>query len=243
MDKRLTLFTILSSVFLTALVLAETTGGKLIQLRVSDSLVFTLTMGVIPFPITFIVTDIINEYFGRKGIRLVTFVGMAMVVMSLLLLQIDMAIPAAVISPVSDAAFNAVFGVSARIFIGSLTAYLLGQMVDISVFHFIRGRTGEKLLWLRATGSTIVSQLLDSFVVLFIAFLGTLTVGQIANIGLTNYIYKFLIAVAITPVLYIVHRLVDRYLGKELAHQMMEEAHRRGEISAVSQQGQSVGSM
>jgi uncharacterized integral membrane protein (TIGR00697 family) len=110
-------------------------------------------------------------------------------------------------------------------------------LVDISVFHFIRGRTGEKLLWLRATGSTLVSQLLDSFVVLFIAFLGTLTVGQILNIGLTNYIYKFLIAIAITPLLYIVHGLVDRYLGKKLAHQMMEDAHRRGEVITGLRQG------
>jgi hypothetical protein len=225
MDKRLRLYSVLSAIFLTALVLAETTGGKLIQLALNDNLVFTLTMGVIPFPITFIVTDIINEYFGRKGIRFITLLGMVMVSCALLVLQLQMAIPAAVISPVPDSAFNTVFGISTRIILGSLTAYLVGQFVDISVFHFLRARTKGKMLWLRATGSTVVSQLVDSFVVLFIAFYGPLSAGQIFNIGLTNYIYKFCIAVAITPLLYVVHELVDRYLGKELAHKMEIEAH------------------
>lgn len=225
MDKRIALFASLSAVFLTALVIAETTGGKLIQLTVGDSLVFTMTMGVIPFPITFLVTDIINEYYGRRGIRFVTFLGMGMVLMALVILQVDMAIPAAVISPVTDEAFNSVFGVSARIFIGSLVAYVIGQLIDISVFHALRERTGGKMLWLRATGSTLVSQLVDSFVVLTIAFLGPLSMGQILQIGVTNYFYKFLIALSLTPFLYLVHSLVDRYLGKDLAGQMMREAH------------------
>lgn len=229
MDKRVTLFTILSAVFLTALILAETTGGKLIQFAVGDGLIFTLTMGVIPFPVTFIVTDIINEYYGRRGIRFITVLGMVMVLFALILLQIAMAIPAAAISPVSDEAFNSVFGVSTRIIVGSLTAYLIGQFVDIFVFHRLRRLTRGRMLWLRATGSTVVSQFIDSFVVLFIAFLGPLSVGQIFGIGLTNYLYKFGIAVAITPLLYLVHAGVDRYLGHELAAAMAAEAHGPGQ--------------
>jgi uncharacterized integral membrane protein (TIGR00697 family) len=234
MDKRIKLYTILSSIFLSALILAEITGGKLLQVRTGDSLAFTMTMGVIPFPVTFLVTDIINEYFGRQGIRFITFVGMSMVLFVLLLLQIDMAIPAADISPVPDEAFNGVFGVSARIIVGSLAAYLIGQLADISVFHFVRKRTGGRLLWLRATGSTVVSQLIDSFVVLFIAFSGTLAAGEIVSVGLTNYLYKFGIAVAITPLLYIVHNLVDRYLGEDLAATMVSSAHPAPTLSEVS---------
>jgi len=225
-NKPLRLFTILSSIFLTALLLAEITGGKLIKFELSANLAFTMTMGVIPFPVTFIITDIINEYYGRRGMRFVTFVGMGMVLFALLLLQIDMAVPAAAISPVTDEAFTMVFGFSARIIVGSLIAYMIGQLVDISVFHFIRARTGGKYLWLRATGSTVVSQLIDSFVVLFIAFLGPLTVSQILVIGTTNYLYKFIIAILITPFLYLAHSLVDRYLGKNLAAAMTEDAHR-----------------
>lgn len=225
MDKRVKLFTILAGVFLTALLLAETTGGKLIQVGFADDLIFTLTMGVIPFPVTFIVTDIINEYYGRRGIRFITILGMLMVLFALILLQIEMAIPAAAISPVSNEAFNTVFGVSTRIIVGSLTAYLIGQFVDIYVFHYLRRRTGARLLWLRATGSTVVSQFIDSFVVLFIAFLGPLSAMQIVGIGMTNYIYKFIVAVGITPILYLVHAGVDRYLGHELAASMAAEAH------------------
>lgn len=225
MDKRVKLFTILAGVFLTALLLAETTGGKLIQIAFAEDLIFTLTMGVIPFPVTFIVTDIINEYYGRRGIRFITILGMLMVLFALVLLQIEMAIPAAAISPVSHEAFNTVFGVSTRIIVGSLTAYLIGQFVDIYVFHYLRRRTGARLLWLRATGSTVVSQFIDSFVVLFIAFLGPLSAMQIFGIGMTNYIYKFVVAVGITPILYLVHAGVDRYLGHDLAASMAAEAH------------------
>jgi hypothetical protein len=236
MDKRIKLYTLLSSIFLSALILAEITGSKLIQLPITEGLVFTMTMGVVPFPVTFIVTDIINEYYGRKGIRYVTFMGMAMILFVLVLLRIDMVIPAASFSPVNDEAFNMVFSASGRIIVGSLTAYIIGQLIDISVFHYLREKTGAKLLWLRATGSTIVSQLMDSFVVLFIAFSGTLVVEQIVSVGITNYIYKFLIAVLITPLLYIVHRLIDRYLGMELAEQMMEQAHRVGARSSAVQE-------
>ncbi|HEX9657665.1 MAG TPA: queuosine precursor transporter [Bacteroidota bacterium] len=230
MDKRIKLFTVLSSIFLSALILAEVTGGKLIQLTLSEEWIFTMTMGVIPFPITFIITDIINEYFGRKGMRYITFLGMAMVVMVLVLLQVDMIVPAAAISPVSDEAFIGVFGISVRIIIGSIIAYILGQLIDISIFHFIRERTGGRLLWLRATGSTLISQLIDSFVVLLIAFSGQLSFGTIMEIGVTNYIYKFAIAILITPALYLMHNIIDRYLGKELAEEMMEQAHREGTI-------------
>lgn len=225
MDKPLRLYTALAGLFLTALILAEITGGKLIQVRIPDGMAFTMTMGVIPFPITFIITDLLNEYYGRRGIRFVTLLGMGCVLFALLILQIDMAIPAAAISPVPDEAFNAVFGVSTRIIIGSLTAYLIGQLVDIAVFHAIRKRTGGRMLWLRATGSTVVSQFIDSFVVLFIAFGGTLATGDILGIGATNYIYKFLLALGITPLLYLGHMLVDRYLGTEVAAGMMRAAH------------------
>lgn len=225
MDKRLRLYTTLSSVFLSALILAEITGSKLIQIPFVGGFMFTMTMGVVPFPVTFIVTDIINEYYGRKGIRFVTFVGMAMILLVLAILQIDMSIPAASFSPVGDEAFNNVFGASARIIVGSLAAYLIGQLVDIAVFHWLRQKTGSRMLWLRATGSTVVSQLIDSFVVLFVAFSGVLSVDQILEIGLTNYLYKFLIAVAITPLLYLLHGVIDRYLGREQAERMMQEAH------------------
>ncbi len=222
MDPRSRLYTVLCALFLTALLLAEITGSKLIQLRLSEEWVFTMTMGVIPFPLTFIVTDLINEYFGKPGIRFVTVIGMIMIALAFLILSIDMAIPAAAISSVTDDQFNAVFGQSNRIILGSLTAYLIGQMIDIQVFHWIRQRTHQRMLWLRATGSTFVSQGMDSFVVLFIAFAGVIPTTTILNIGLTNYIYKFVLAILITPVIYLAHYWIDRYLGSRAAEMITQ---------------------
>ncbi len=223
MSKRQKLYTVLTGIFLTALILAEITGSKLIQSKVTEDLIFTMTMGVIPFPVTFLVTDIVNEYYGKPGIRFITVLGMIMIAFTYAILMIDMSIPAAEISPVQDEAFNSVFGQSNRIILGSIVAYLIGQMIDIQMFHYIRKRTHERWLWLRATGSTFVSQLIDSFVVLFIAFSGKIAFDQIVNIGITNYIYKFFIAIALTPVIYLTHSLIDRYLGDE-AHAMIHQA-------------------
>lgn len=224
-DKRIKLYTLLSGIFLSALLLAEFTGGKLIQLPFTGSLTISITMGVLPFPLTFVITDIINEFYGRSGIRFITFVGMGMVLLVMVLLQFDMMIPAAVNSPVDDASFNRVFGISVRIIVGSLTAYIVSQFVDISVFHLFRSRTGVRMLWLRATGSTLVSQLVDSFLVLYIAFAGTLSMDVITGIGAANYLYKSLIAILVTPLLYIIRRGIKWYLGGDLMTRMLEEAH------------------
>ena len=123
-------------------------------------------------------------------------------------------------------AFSGIFRQGLSIIAGSISAFLLGQLLDVSVFHWLRGRTGEKNLWLRATGSTLVSQLADSFVVLFIAFyfFGNWSLSQVLSVGVINYIYKGLVAVLLTPVLYVAHALIDRYLGVKKAAQLVKEA-------------------
>ncbi len=227
------LFVVCTAVFLTALVVAEATAGKFFTafdlpfavtlLGVTfDSVV--MTAGVIAFPVTFIVTDVLNEYYGKQGIRFVTLVGMAMIVFEFALLQIAMMVPASPISPVPQDAFTAVFGVSGRIIAGSITAYLVGQFIDISLFHWLRNLTGGRYLWLRATGSTLGSQFLDTFIVLIVAFAGQLAFAEILAITLFNYTYKFIISVAITPLIYGAHWAMDRYLGHDLAHALIEGA-------------------
>lgn len=227
------LFVVCAAVFLTALVVAEATASKFFTafelpfpLRILgmefNSVI--MTAGVIAFPITFIVTDLMNEYFGKKGIRFVTMLGMVMIMFEFALLQIAMAVPTADISPVPEEAFNTVFGASGRIIFGSLVAYLLGQLADISLFHWLRKKTQGKHLWLRATGSTFGSQFLDTFVVLMVAFAGQLSFQEILAITLFNYGYKFIIAIVITPVIYGAHWVMDRYLGAEQAEEMLEQA-------------------
>ena len=227
------LFVVCAAVFLTALVVAEATASKFftafdlpfpIQILGQEFTSVIMTAGVIAFPVTFIVTDLMNEYFGKKGIRFVTWIGMIMIIFEFALLQIAMAVPTSSISPVPDDAFNVVFGASGRVIFGSLVAYVIGQLADITLFHWLRGLTKGKHLWLRATGSTFGSQFLDTFIVLLVAFAGQLSFQEIVAITLFNYSYKFIIAILITPVIYAAHWVMDNYLGKEEAAQLIEQA-------------------
>ncbi len=217
------LYVFCAAVFITALVIAEATASKFFTAFHLSSPVTILgvqfdsvimTAGVIAFPITFIVTDLMNEYFGYRGVAYVTLVGMVMIIFEFAILQVAMAVPTASISPVSGAAFNEVFGASGRIILGSLVAYLLGQFADIFLFQWLRKKTGGRALWLRATGSTFGSQFIDTFVVLMVAFAGQLAFAEIVAITLFNYGYKFIIAIAITPIIYLAHWCMDLYLGK-----------------------------
>jgi hypothetical protein len=227
------LYVICASIFITALVVAEATASKFfnafhLPFAISifgvefDSVI--MTAGVIAFPITFIVTDLVNEYYGKKGIRFITVLGMVMILFEFAILQIAMAVPTSSISPVPSEAFNTVFGASGRIIFGSLTAYLIGQLADITLFHWLRQKTHGRMLWLRATGSTFGSQFLDTFIVLMVAFAGRLRIQEILAITLFNYGYKFVIAIVITPIIYLAHWVMDGYLGHEMAEEMIEAA-------------------
>lgn len=226
-------YVVCAAVFLTALVIAEATAGKFFTaFRLPFPLTIlgvefesvVMTAGVIAFPVTFIVTDVMNEYFGKAGIRFVTYVGLAMVVFAFGILQVALATPTAPISPVPDEAFALVFGTTTRVIVGSLIAYLVGQLLDIALFHRLRQWTDGRHLWLRATGSTLGSQFIDTFVVLVVAFAGQLALGEIIAITLFNYGYKVVIAIAITPLVYLGHYLIDRYLGDEKAERLIEQA-------------------
>ena len=227
------LFVVCTAIFLTALVVAEATAGKLftvIKLPFAINILgqsfdeVVMTAGVIAFPITFIITDLLNEYFGKPGIKFVTYIGMMMIMFEFGLIKVAMSVPTASISPVPAEAFNTVFGASGRIIVGSLVAYLVGQLADISLFHWLRKLTDGKHLWLRATGSTFGSQFLDTFIVLFIAFYGPMTIQTIVAVTLFNYAYKFIVAILITPLIYVAHWVIDRYLGNETSHDLIESA-------------------
>ncbi len=234
------LFVVCTAVFITGLVIAEATASKFFT---AFDLPFTLsifgvefdsvimTAGVIAFPVTFIVTDLLNEYYGKSGIRFVTFLGMVMIVFEFAILQVAMSVPTASISPVPEEAFDLVFGATGRIIFGSITAYLIGQIVDITLFHWLRQLTQGRMLWLRATGSTLGSQFLDTFIVLIVAFAGQLRIQEILAITLFNYGYKFIIAVIITPIIYLFHWIMDWYLGSETADQMIRQAEQGQEVT------------
>lgn len=220
----------LAGFFVTNAILGEVTGGKLFTFGV-----FTLSIGVIPWPVVFIATDLINEYFGREGVKRLTLMTIALIVYAFVVLFLAMQVPAAAFSPVTDAQFKAVFGQSLWIIVGSVTAFALSQLVDVGVFWLVRHRTGGRLLWMRATGSTVVSQLIDSIVIIGIAFWlpGKVKTSEFLQVAASNYSFKLLIALGTTPLLYAGHAAIDRFLGVDEAHQLIEQSAKASE-EAVS---------
>jgi uncharacterized integral membrane protein (TIGR00697 family) len=219
--RRDLVFLVLAGVFVTNAVLGEVTGGKLFTFGL-----FTMSIGVIPWPVVFLTTDLINEYFGRAGVKRLTFMTIALIVYAFVVLFAAIQVPAASFSPVTDEQFNAVFGQSLWIIAGSVTAFAASQLVDVTVFWLVRHRTGARFLWLRATGSTAISQLIDSIVIIGIAFWlpGKVSTEEFFIVAATNYSYKFLIAVGLTPFLYAAHAAIDNFLGAREAHQLIERA-------------------
>ncbi len=220
MTKKEIVFIVLAGFFITNAIVGEMIGGKLIQIGP-----FIMSIGILPWPVVFLSTDLINEYFGKKGVRTITFLTAGLIVYTFIVLFAGMNVGSASFSPVNSEQFNAVFGQSLWIIVGSLTAFLFSQLIDVAVFWFIRSRTGHKLIWLRATGSTVVSQLIDTFVVSGIAFFlpGKISLSEYLNVAFTGYIFKFIVALSVTPLIYLGHAAVKRFLGGEESEKLVAD--------------------
>lgn len=217
LDRRHKLFLVLAGIFTTCLVVGDIIGGKLVETTLFG-LAFTTTVGMVPFPVTFLLTDVLNEFYGKRAARFVTLVGFGMAVLAFTFIFIAAGIPFAAMTRASDwtgvneAAFNNVFLGSLRMIVASLCAFLVSQFVDIGVFHLLKKVTAGRFLWLRATGSTAVSQLIDTVTINFVAWSGMMSAGKIVNIIYSAYGLKLLIAVGLTPLIYLCHTLVQRGL-------------------------------
>jgi len=239
--KRAYLYIFLSAIFLTNAILAEVIGVKIFSLEetigvkpanidlLGFSLSFNLTAGVLLWPFVFITSDVINEYFGKPGVRRISFLTAGFICYVFIAIWGTTGLPpAAFWLDVNknlngtnnfdiNLAFNALFRQGLGIIIGSITAFLVGQLLDAYVFHAIKKYTGSSKIWLRATASTLVSQLIDSFVVLVVAFyiFGNWSFEQVIAVGIINYIYKSAMALLMIPLLYVAHYFIESYLGKE----------------------------
>ena len=160
MDRKQQLYLWLATMFVAALLTADLIGGKFFRLGSVD-----LSVGMLAFPLTFVLTDVLNEFYGPSGARRVTFLGLGAAIFAFTVIQVAIALPTSPESPLAETAFATVFGWSARLYVASLTAYMLGQLLDITLFGLFRRLTRHRMLWLRATGSTLASQLLDTVVV------------------------------------------------------------------------------
>jgi len=248
-DRPTKVFIFIVSFFVANALIAECIGGKLFSLEKllgmtpnpfsllgEEGLTYTLTCGVLLWPLEFVITDIVNEYYGPKAVRRISIIAVVLISYAFLMFYLAIHVP-----PNSEfwigsqqkngipdmqAAFSGIFGQGMWIIFGSLCAFLVSQLLDAWVFHKIKKRTGEKHVWLRATGSTFVSQFVDSFVVLFIAF----KIGQdwsyqrVLAICLVNYSYKFVMAIILTPLIYFIERRMEVYFGQDVTKQLKQAA-------------------
>lgn len=226
LDTRGKLFLSLAALFVTSLVVGDLIGGKLMAVPLFGS-VHLLSVGFIPFPITFLLTDLLNEFYGKQAARTVTWVGFAMAVFTLVVVTIAVGVPwhpatqAEGWTGLTPAPYDAVFASGRRILVASMTAYVVAQLIDIAVFHKLKSLTHGRLLWLRATGSTVISQLLDTVVIQSMVWSGNLDVAALTDLIVSSWLGKVLIALALTPLIYAGHAFVERVL--HVAPQQPEE--------------------
>jgi hypothetical protein len=250
-NKETRLYLLLAAVFLTNAIVAEVIGVKMFSVEkilgieplnlpfIFDSVIsMNMSVGILIWPAVFILSDIINEYFGKSGVRRISYMAAGLIAYAFVIIFAGTHLPAADFwlelnntdangQPFNiEYAYDTIFRQGLGIIIGSITAFLVGQLVDMHTFHFLRKLTNHKMLWLRATGSTIVSQFIDSFLILFIAFywLGNWSFLQVVSVGLIQYIYKVTFAIVLTPVIYWIHYIIDRYLGKDASLALIDNA-------------------
>lgn len=249
-NKSTLLFVYLSSFFIANAIIAEFIGVKVFSLEQSLGFEplnfplgglhfsFNLTTGVLLWPLVFVMTDVINEYFGRRGVKILSYMAVLLIGYAFLIIFLAISLTPADFWLIRDSkphghvnmqiAFEVIFGQGLWVIVGSLVAFLIGQLIDVFLFYAVKKRTGEKYLWLRATGSTLVSQAVDSFIVLFISFhINPATrwdLKLIFTLFVIKYLYKFIIALAMTPLIYLIHNIIDAYLGESLAVELKQRA-------------------
>jgi len=246
------LFFILSGIFIANVILAELTGMKIFSLTKAlgledfhlpfgekGALDLNMSVGILIWPFVFILSDIVNEYFGKSGVRKMSVLAAILILYCSGLILIGTNLPPADFwqeingkdpqgNPLNiNYAYKMIFNQGVSIIAGSITAFLISQMVDVYAFHYIRRLTGSKKLWLRATGSTVISQLIDSYVILTVAFylMGNWTFLQVLQVGTVQYIYKVSFAILLTPLIYLFHYIIDNYLGQHKAQEVVEKTH------------------
>jgi len=242
------LFLILSGFFISNALIAEMIGGKIFSLEdtlgiapihwsfFGQSGTLQFSAGILNWPFVFIFTDIINEYYGRKGVKFISYMTAGLIIYSFVVMYSSIQLAPAGFwittnetrgVPNMQNAYSAIFGQGMWIIVGSITAFIVGQILDVTIFHSIKKYTGEKQIWIRATGSTMASQLIDTLLVGYIAFvLGPQkwSLQLFFAISIVGYTYKVFMAFLFIPLLYFVHIAIEKYLGKDLATTLKENA-------------------
>ena len=222
-NKSQWLFVFLAGLFITNAVTAELISNKLIEIPLNINLFgnelgpFVTIVGILPWPIVFLLTDLLNEFYGYKAVKRLSWITAILIAYCFIIVGLAIQIPAHEIEGSSlsdDYSFNKVFGQAQMVIVGSICAFLVSQLLDAVLFKWIKSKTGSKYIWLRSTGSTVVSQLIDSYIVLYIGFVlpGSLSFSDFMTIAPTNYVLKLIIAILLTPLIYLGHYLIKKFV-------------------------------
>jgi uncharacterized integral membrane protein (TIGR00697 family) len=208
-SKKQIIFTIFAGIFITSAIVAELISAKSVPTPLSP-----IIAGIIPWPIVFLLTDVMNDYFGKETVKRLSYITAGLIAFCFLLVYIAVEVPTDANSYLSDSEFRKAFGGSLPIMIGSITAFLVSQLVDVQLFGVFNKLTNGRMIWLRSTGSTVISQLIDGFIVLFIGFWlpGVYSFQEILVFWISGYSVKLIIAVLLTPFVYLMHALAKRIL-------------------------------
>ncbi|MFY7990837.1 MAG: queuosine precursor transporter [Fluviicola sp.] len=207
-------FQVMAGIFITSAIVAE-----LISCKSVPTFIAPIIAGIVPWPIVFLLTDVMNEYFGQKAVKRLSWITTGMIVFCFLLVYIAVEMPTDEGSYMSDTEFRKAFGGSLPIMIGSITAFIVSQLIDVRLFHMFNKLLKGRWIWVRSTGSTVISQLADGFIVIFIGFYlpGTFNFQQILEYWMMGYAFKLMVAVSLTPLIYLMHYLARTILGAKSA--------------------------
>jgi hypothetical protein len=199
--RNLALYMALGALFITALVVCNLVSNKFVEIDLGFK-TFVVSVGILPYPLTFLVTDLLSEFYGKRRTNYVVYSGFAALLLVLLVIWLGGLLPALPFSKVDDDAYDVVFGNSVRVIFASMAAYLVAQLVDVRLFHFWKRVTRGKHLWVRNNFSTMLSQGVDSTLVVGILFVGTLPLATVGTYIVDGWLFKILVAALDTPFMY-----------------------------------------
>ena len=219
-EKSKKIYLYLAETFIAALVVCNLIANKFITIDLGFK-TFVISAGVLPYPITFLITDILSEIYGKKKTARIVWAGFGASLFVLGVLLLAQQFTAIAGSPVDDETFNKVFGNSWRVIFASMTAYLCAQLIDVRIYHFWKEKTAGKHLWLRNNFSTVFSQLVDTTLVVCVLFLGVRSHSEIIQFILDGWFFKMLCAFIDTPLLYastaFIRNKLDLKFGEEVS--------------------------
>tara|TARA_B100000963_G_scaffold336031_1_gene330726 strand:- start:140 stop:826 length:687 start_codon:yes stop_codon:yes gene_type:complete len=220
-EKSKKIYLYLAAIFIAALVVCNLIANKFITIDLGFK-TFVISAGVLPYPITFLITDILSEIYGKKRTARIVWAGFGASLFVLGVLLLAQQFTAIAGSPVDDETFNKVFGNSWRVIFASMTAYLCAQLIDVRIYHFWKEKTVGKHLWLRNNFSTVFSQLVDTTLVVCVLFLGVRSHSEILQFIFDGWFFKMLCAFIDTPLIYASTAFIRNKLGLKFGEEVQE---------------------